>query len=207
MPTIFADRARGRFYAVPDDAELAPGDVRVESLSGRVLLASPEALAPHQIDEARAKALVAEQMGALRQTAAKVASAAAEVLSGVHAATDAAKTSAAGTEQRAANVLGVTREALRDPQQVGAALGTMVDTILAAARDSKADPDALRARFANVAERVRARDPELADGILAAPERIGELLASDELHEAVDALTASVREATANLKRTSSTES
>ncbi len=103
MPTIFADRARGRFYAVPDDAELAPGDVRVESLSGRVLLASPEALAPHQIDEARAKALVAEQVGALRQTAAKVASAAAEVLSGVHAATDGAKSSAAGTEQRAAN--------------------------------------------------------------------------------------------------------
>jgi hypothetical protein len=129
------------------------------------------------------------------------------VLSGVHAATDGAKTSAAGTEQRAANVLGVTREALRDPKQVGAALGTMMDTILAAARDSKADPDALRARFANVAERVRARDPELADGILAAPERIGELLASDELHEAVDALTASVREATANLKRTSTTGS
>ncbi len=207
MSTIYADRDRGRFYLVPDGAELAEGDIRVESLSGRVILATEASLAPLQIDEARAKALVTEQLGALRQTAAKVASAAAEVLSGVHAATDAAKTSAAGTEQRAANVLGVSREALRDPQQVGAALGTMVETILAAARDAKADPDAVRARFAGVAERVRARDPELADGILRAPERIGELLDSKELHDTVDALTASVREATANLKRATTSES
>jgi len=79
--TLYAAEDRKRFFHVPDDARLPPGDFVVRSLTGKKLAADPVALDVYEVPEAEAMKLAQEVLGSFAEKVRTVAMSAAKALS------------------------------------------------------------------------------------------------------------------------------
>lgn len=186
--TLWADRAAGRFYLLPADVVLAPGPVRLQTLTGRVQDVDGEAVAPYVVDEATARARAAEQVAAIGQGVKRVLAAGAGALGRVPPAAvqkpvDPLDSSSAPEppERRRARVV--------------ADLEHTFETILGTVRDVAADPAAVQSRMDALAARVRADHPDAARDLESLPETLRELVADPKLLAAMDDATARLRAA------------
>jgi hypothetical protein len=197
--TLWIADGGARFFSVPDDAELADGGLELRTLGGRRRSADPEAAAAYELSvedgQAAARAEVAAFGGAVKDAVARGLSA----LAGL--GPDAAEEREA-REARTAAVFGLSREDMNDPQKLKEAGAAFVDGLLAAAREGARDPDAAARTLAPVAAQVRAAGGErVADVLEALPGKLNEALRDERTIEALDAFTARLRAATAELRK------
>jgi hypothetical protein len=196
--TLYATPDRTRFFHVPDDARLPPGDFEVRSMTGRRLAVEGMAIEVYEVSEAEATRIT-------RELVASVAEKARNVLGALFASPPPAVDPGdqAAREKRVADALNVTPGQLHDdPKAVGAAIGSMFDAVVKAAREAIANPDVTRERLKDAAEALRQEgaDPETVAAVEAVPERLRELLTSDETLAKVDELTAEIKSATRRLR-------
>lgn len=63
--TLWTDPARSRYFLIPDDSELPPGDFILRTLTGRKLEVAPQSLAAFELSEEQAKAWLKAEFGKL----------------------------------------------------------------------------------------------------------------------------------------------
>jgi hypothetical protein len=197
--TLWIADGGARFFSVPDDAELPEGDLELRTLGGKRRSADPEAATRYELSvedgQAAARAEVTAFGGALRDAFARGLSA----LAGL--GPDAAELREA-REARTAAVFGLSQEAMNDPQKLKEAGAAFVDGLLVAAREGARDPDAAARTLAPVAAQVRAAGGErVADLLEALPGTVNEVLRDERTIESLDAFTARLRAATAELRK------
>lgn len=181
--TLYADSARERFFHVPDDAALPPGDVVLSSLTGVRLATSAEALSPFEVDEATAQHIVTQRLEAFGEGVRRVMGSAASALAGL------APEKPVGP-----------RSVFRDPATVGPALEGVLKDVLGAVRDLEADPASVDARMKVMADAVRAKAPEVAQDLESIPDTLRELIADPQVLEALDEAASELRTVAAELR-------
>ncbi len=181
--TLYADSARERFFHVPDDAELPPGDLSLSSLTGVRLATTAEAVAPYEVDEAAAQRIVAQRLEAFGDGMRQVLGSAAAALSGLRP-----------------DAPPGPRSVFRDPATVGPALEGALHDILGAVRDLEADPARVDARMKAMADSVRATDPRAADDLESIPDTLRELIADPQVLGALDQAASELRNAASELR-------
>jgi hypothetical protein len=190
---LWADRAAGRFYLIPTDAELAPGPVHLQTLTGRALDVDAEALLPYLVDEATARARAAEQVAALGQGVKRVLAAGAGALGRVPPPKPADPLDSSSEPE--APEAPESRRA-----RVIADLEHTFETLLGIVRDVAADPAAVQSRMDALAARVRADHPDAARDLESLPETLRELVADPKLLAAMDDATTRLRAAAAAVR-------
>lgn len=197
--TLWIAEGGARFFSVPDDAQVPDGSLELRTLGGKRRGADPEALEAFALSaedgQAAARAEVVAFGGAVKDALARGLSA----LAGL-GPDDAADRQA--REARTAAVFGLSQEELNDPEKLKQAGAAFVDGLLAAAREGARDPDAASRTLGPVAAQVRAAGGErVADAIEALPGKVHEVLRDERTIEALDAFTARLRAATAELRK------
>jgi len=61
--TLWSDAARSRFFLVPDEKKLPPGDLILRTITGRVQRVDAIAVAPFEVTEEQAKEWVKGEFG------------------------------------------------------------------------------------------------------------------------------------------------
>lgn len=202
MPThtLYASDDRKRFFHVPDDASLPPGDFVVRSLTGKKLSADPVALDVYEVPEAEAMKLAQAVLGGFADKVRTVAMSAAKALS---QAPKLDPEAVKAREERVAANLKLGREQLReDPAALGAALKATFTGILQAAQETVHAPEVAAERMKDVAEALRQEGliPGSVDAVEGLPDRLRELLASEDTVAKLDAVAKDLREAAAELR-------
>ena len=67
--TLWTDSGRTRYFIVPDDTVLSPGDFTLHTITGRKADVDPAALAPFEVSEPQAKAWLEGEFGRMLDTA------------------------------------------------------------------------------------------------------------------------------------------
>jgi hypothetical protein len=198
--TLYAAEDRKRFFHVPDDARLPPGDFIVRSLTGKKLAADPVALDVYEVPEAEAMKLAQEVLGSFAEKVRTVAMSAAKALS---APPKLDPEAVAAREERVAASLKLGREQLhQDPTALGGAVKDLLTGLLTAAQETVHAPEVAKERMRDVAEALR-QEGLVNDGVAAVetlPERLRELLASEETSAKLDEIAAGLRNAAAELR-------
>jgi hypothetical protein len=200
MATLYATADQTRFFHVPDDASLPPGDLVVRSLTGKKISADPVALDVYEVPEAEAMRLAQEVLGGFAEKLRAVTMSAAAALA-KPARLD--PEAVAAREERVAGYLKLGREQLRgDPAALGAALKGAMQDIVNAAQETVHAPEVAEERMRDVAEALRqegapAGTPEMLEGL---PDRLRALLASDDVLAKVESAAADLRAAAAELR-------
>ncbi len=200
MATLYATADQTRFFHVPDDASLPPGDLVVRSLTGKKISADPVALDVYEVPEAEAMRLAQEVLGGFAEKLRAVTMSAAAALA-KPARLD--PEAVAAREERVAGYLRLGREQLRgDPAALGAALKGAMQDIVNAAQETVHAPEVAEERMRDVAEALRqegapAGTPELLEGL---PDRLRALLASEDVLAKVESAAADLRAAAAELR-------
>ena len=200
MATLYATADQTRFFHVPDDASLPPGDLVVRSLTGKKISADPVALDVYEVPEAEAMRLAQEVLGGFAEKLRAVTMSAAAALA-KPARLD--PEAVAAREERVAGYLKLGREQLRgDPAALGAALKGAMQDIVNAAQETVHAPEVAEERMRDVAEALRqegapAGTPELLEGL---PDRLRALLASEDVLAKVESAAADLRAAAAELR-------
>jgi len=202
MPThtLYATDDRKRFFHVPDDASLPGGDFVVRSLTGKKLAADPVALDVFEVPEAEAMKLAQEVLLGVADKVRTVAMSAAKALSQPPKLDpDAVK----AREERVAANLKLGRDQLReDPAALGAALKATFTGILQAAQETVHAPEVAAERMKDVAEALRQEGliPDSLKDVEGLPERLRELLASEDTVAKLDEVAKDLRKASAELR-------
>jgi len=200
MATLYATADQTRFFHVPDDASLPPGDLVVRSLTGKKISADPVALDVYEVPEAEAMRLAQEVLGGFAEKLRAVTMSAAAALA-KPARLD--PEAVAAREERVAGYLKLGREQLRgDPAALGAALKGAMQDIVNAAQETVHAPEVAEERMRDVAEALRQEGapsgtPEMLEGL---PDRLRALLASDDVLAKVESAAADLRAAAAELR-------
>lgn len=200
MATLYATADQTRFFHVPDDASLPPGDLVVRSLTGKKISADPVALDVYEVPEAEAMRLAQEVLGGFAEKLRAVTMSAAAALA-KPARLD--PEAVAAREERVAGYLKLGREQLRgDPAALGAALKGAMQDIVNAAQETVHAPEVAEERMRDVAEALRqegapAGTPEMLEGL---PDRLRALLASEDVLAKVESAAADLRAAAAELR-------
>ena len=200
MATLYATADQTRFFHVPDDASLPPGDLVVRSLTGKKIAADPVALDVYEVPEAEAMRLAQEVLGGFAEKLRAVTMSAAAALA-KPARLD--PEAVAAREERVAGYLKLGREQLRgDPAALGAALRGAMQDIVNAAQETVHAPEVAEERMRDVAEALRqegapAGTPEMLEGL---PDRLRALLASEDVLAKVESAAADLRAAAAELR-------
>lgn len=203
MPThtLYASEDRKRFFHVPDEASLPPGDFVVRSLSGKKLMANPVALDVFEVPEAEAMKLAQAVLADVGNKVRAVAMSAAKALS---APPKLDPEAVKAREERVAASLKLGREQLReDPAALGAALKETLGNLLKAAQETVHAPEVARERMKDVAEALRQEGLLPDEGVAAVenlPERLRELLASEDTVGKLDEISKDLRRAAAELR-------
>ncbi|MDP2308026.1 MAG: hypothetical protein Q8P18_18520 [Pseudomonadota bacterium] len=202
MPThtLYATEDRKRFFYVPDDASLPSGDFVVRSLTGKKLTVDPVALDVFEVPEAEAMKLAQD---VLLGFADKVRTAAMGVAKALTQPPKLHPEAVKAREERVAANLKLGREQLRDdPAALGAALKATFTGILQAAQETVHEPEVAKERMKDVAEALRQEGliPEGTDGVEGLPERLRELLASEDTVAKLDEISQDLRKASAELR-------
>lgn len=198
--TLYADAEQKHYFLVPDEITVAKGPVVLRSLTGRRLEVDAEAAAPYEIPEEQAKKMAQELVGAFAEKLKVVALSAVQALSRTPALDPA---SVAERESRVADSLKMSREALReDPEQLKSAIKGVFQGILQAAKETAQTPEVAQDRMKDIAEALRQEGvqsgaPELVESL---PDRLRELLASEDTLATLDKFTKDMDQATADLK-------
>jgi hypothetical protein len=198
--TLYASSDRTRFFHVPNEARLPPGDFVVRSLTGRKLEVDPVVLAVYEVPEAEAMALAQEVLAGFADKVRTVAMSAAKAITAPPKLDPAV---VAAREQRIADALKIDRDTLRqDPAALGGALKAALQGLVDTARETVHTPDVAREKMKDVAEAFRQEglDPGAADVIEGLPDRLRELLASDETAARLDAAARDLRKAVDELR-------
>jgi hypothetical protein len=66
---LWSDTSRTRFFLIPDDRQLAPGDFRIRTITGRKLDVDPATLSPFELTEEQAKQWLESQFGTMLDSA------------------------------------------------------------------------------------------------------------------------------------------
>jgi len=152
--TLYVTLDQSRFFHVPMDVALTPGGLPVRTLSGGRMDLDPAALEPYEVDEARAKEIVRDQLGSFMEFAGQAIGQLQSLASKFTEARDQLQ-AAAGTgnqEARKANLadaLQIDPEQVDDPAQVMRGL----NAIMARVQARMADPEQLKK--AGVRESIR----------------------------------------------------
>lgn len=201
MATLYATPDRARFFHVPDDARLPPGDLVVRSLTGKKLEADPIALDVYEVPEDEAMRIARELLGGFADKVRAVTmSAAAALAKPPPLDPDAVK----AREERVASYLKLGREQLHDdPAALGAALKGALQNMVDLARETVNEPGVAEARLKDVAEAFRQEGApaEAAEAIETAVAKLREALASPEVLGKIEQATAELRSVTEALKR------
>jgi hypothetical protein len=207
--TLYATLDQARFFHVPVEAELVPGGLPVRTLSGGRIDLDPSFLAPYEVDEPTAKAIVREQLGTFMEFAGQAIGQLQGLAQRFAEARDQLDQVAAGqqAEQRAeqrkaqlSDALQIDPESVDDPAQVMRGLNALMQRVQA----RMADPEQL----AKAGVREAIRDDMSKLGAAATNQAVGdadqavadaraallELFGSDETRKAL-------REATDELRR------
>ncbi len=67
--TLWSDAARTRFFLIPDEQQLSPGDFRIHTITGRKLTVDAAAIASFEITEEEAKKWLESQLGSFLDSA------------------------------------------------------------------------------------------------------------------------------------------
>jgi hypothetical protein len=67
--TLWSDAARTRFFLIPDQHQLPPGDLPLHTLTGRKLAVDPAAATSFEVSEEKAKEWLESQFGGLLDSA------------------------------------------------------------------------------------------------------------------------------------------
>lgn len=198
MATLYASEDRKRFFWVPDDARLPPGDLVVRSLSGKKLAADPVALDVYEIPEDEAMRRAQEVLGGFADSVRAVAMSAAKALGEPRKLDpDAVK----AREERVAGYLKMSREQFRsDPAAVGSAIKAALDGLASVAKEAVETPEAAKERLADVAEALRQEGVTPPEALETLPDKLRELLASEDTIAKLDAAAAELRKAAAALR-------
>jgi hypothetical protein len=132
MANIFATQKRDRFFLVPDEVQLPPGDLEVRSITGLLLKVDPAAIAAHEVPEEVAKKHVQERVATILEITKELTQLATQVV--------ALKTNAEGAPadgltatDRAKKILGLVGVSLedleKDPKGVIKAVGEKIKTL------------------------------------------------------------------------------
>ena len=200
MPTLYATSDRKRFFHVPDDAKLPPGDRVVRSLTGKKLSVDPVALDVYEVPEDEAMRIA---QGLLSGFADSVRSVALSAAAALQAPPRGQPDSARAREERIAEHLKLGREQLRnDPAALGAALKGALGELVKLAQETVHTPEAATERMKDVAEAVRqeggaAGVTETLEGL---PDRLRELLASEAVLGKLDAAATGLRAAAEEIR-------
>lgn len=81
--TLWSDAPRTRFFLIPDDHTLPPGDFPIHTITGRKQEVDPTTLAPFEKTETEAKEWLESQFGGMLETARTAIHRFADHLSGV----------------------------------------------------------------------------------------------------------------------------
>lgn len=201
MATLYATADRTRFFQVPDDATLPPGDLVVRSLTGRKLEADPVALDVYEIPEEEAMRIAQALLGGFAEKVRAVTmSAAAALQKPPPLDPEAVK----AREERVAAYLKLGRDQLReDPAALGAALKGALQDIVKLAQETVHAPEVAQARMQDVAEALRQEGapPGTAEAIEVATETLRDLLASPEVLGKIEQATAELKAVTEEIRR------
>ncbi len=207
MATLYASADRKRFFHVPDDARLPPGDLVVRSLTGKKLEADPVALDVYEIPEEEAMRIAQELLGGFAEKVRAVAmSAAAALAQPPKLDPEAVKE----REERVAAHLKLGREQLsQDPAALGAALKGALQDMVKLAQETVHAPEVAEERMKDVAEALRqegapAGTPEALEAL---PEKLRALLASEDTVARLKAAAENLRVAAAELREESEKQS
>lgn len=196
--TLYATDDQTRFFLVPDDATLPAGDLVVRSLTGRKRSVDPTVLDVYEVPEEEAKRLVAEQV---REMGAKVRGVLGAVGKALMEAPRLDPADVAAREQRVADNLKLGRDELSDPDKLAGAVSALVKGVLSTAAAAVNDPAVAEARMKDVVEALRKEGAgeDAAASVEALPQRLRELLASEETLKALDEATEKLKAAAAEL--------
>ncbi|MFN7146695.1 MAG: hypothetical protein ACK4YP_23175, partial [Myxococcota bacterium] len=111
------------------------------------------------------------------------------------------KTSGVQLNERVAATLKMSREQFRsDPKAVGVALKAALDGLATVAKEAVEEPEVAKERLADVAEALRQEGVTPPEALEALPDKLRELLASEDTIAKLDAAAAELRAAAAALR-------
>jgi len=203
--TLYSTLDQSRFFHVPVDVVVPEGGLPVRTLSGGRRDLDADALAPYEVDEARAKQIVQQQLGAFMEFASQAVGQLQGLAARFQQARDDLQAAAGSERQDArranlADALQIDPDKVDDPAQVMRGLNTIMERVQA----RMADPEQLKK--AGVRDEIREDMQKL--GSAATNQAVGdaegavedarsallEIFGSDETRQAL-------REATEELKR------
>ena len=68
-PTLWSDMERSRFFLIPQDHQISPGEFSLRTITGRQIKVEPNALAPFEISREEAKIWLNSQFGQIVEEA------------------------------------------------------------------------------------------------------------------------------------------
>ena len=140
--TLYATRDQSRFFHVPMDATIPEGGLPVRTLSGGRMDLDQQALEAYEVDEARAKEIVRDQLGSFMEFAGQAIGQLQSLATRFQEARNQMQ-EMAGTESSAtrkthiADALRIDPEKVDDPAQVMRGLNAIMERVQA----RMADPD------------------------------------------------------------------
>jgi len=143
--TLYATLDQSRFFHVPMDATIPEGGLPVRTLSGGRMDLDQQALEAYEVDEARAKEIVRDQLGSFMEFAGQAIGQLQSLATRFQEARNQMQ-EMAGTESSAtrkthiADALRIDPEKVDDPAQVMRGLNAIMERVQA----RMADPDAMK---------------------------------------------------------------
>lgn len=196
---LYADPSQTRFFWIPDDAAIPPGELVLRSLTGKQLDVSAAAVQEYRITEERAKELTREAVANVSRMASSFLAGLGGILQEAsRRAADVGRPPPGEREPEVAKALGVTEEELHnDPDAVMDGLkraGQGLQQVLKEAIEGGREADAsTRERIKRLAEIVGANVDEAQESVDDLIVKLKEYLADPEL-------TKRVHDATTRLK-------
>lgn len=206
--TMYATKDQKRFFHIPDDATLEAGTMVLRSLKGEKREVAEAAVAPFEVPEEQAKAIVAEDLKKFAKNAQDfLVNAAAAVRAAATRPNPAVEAARPKAEMNLASVLGMTPDEVRaNPEKavdaLKATLQGMATTLRDAGRtDDPASREAAQARMKAVSEHLRTvGGEEYAGPLEGLPERIQKFLSDPELEKQIRTATDRLTELAAELR-------
>jgi hypothetical protein len=204
MGRVYTIESQDRFFLLDAEDTLPKGPLVLRSLSGARIEVDPAAVAPFEIDEARAKAIVKEEVARFAKTAMGALSGVGSILRAV------AQKQAVGPlppnprEAHVSEALGVTKEQLHtDPDAVmdglQAVLSGLADTVGDALKDAPEARERTRERLQAFVSTMGQDAPDVGT-IETGLEKIREALGDPATEAAVREASRKIEEATARIK-------
>ena len=198
--TLYADPSQTRFYWIPDDAEIAEGELVLRSLTGKRREVSATAVQDYRITEEQAKALTRDLVARASRTASSLLAGLGGMLQQAsRRAADVGRPPPGEREPEVAKALGVTEDELRnDPDAVMDGLkraGQGLQKVLQEAIDTGREADATtRERVRQLAEMAGADIDATQASVDELIAKLREFLSNPELDKRVQDATARLKD-------------